>query len=299
MPELPDVSLYIARLAERVVGQTVTGLKIYSPFVLRSTSVAPNELIGARVLSVSRLGKRIVLELKRDFYILVHLMIAGRFVWKEGLPELGKPSKVELFRILFSNGVLSLNEASHKKRAGLWLIRGADGLAEHRRAGLDVFEVSVEQFRERIKAENRTLKRTLTDPAAFDGIGNAFSDEILFAAKLSPMKLTKSLSDEEIDRLLNACRAVLGDWIAKLQHDVKGFPKPSQVTAFRKEFFVHGKFGDACKVCGAPIQRIVASENEMNYCARCQNDGKILADRSLSRLLKDDWPRSIDELMTE
>ncbi len=248
---------------------------------------------------ISRLGKRIVFSFEGDLFLVVHLMIAGRFIWSEDLAAPAKPSKIELFRIIFSNGILSLNEASPKKRAGIWLVRGAAGLVEHKRNGLDVLTATPEEFEWRLRSVNRTLKRALTDPVTFDGIGNAFSDEILFRAKLSPHRLTKGLKAEEIERLFHASRAELQEWIEKLEQDLPNFPKSTQITAFRKEFFVHGKFGQPCKVCGAPVQRVVASEKEMNYCARCQNGGKILADQSLSRLLKDDWPRTIDELMSE
>jgi formamidopyrimidine-DNA glycosylase len=296
MPELPDINLYVQRLSERLVGEPLTVFRISSVFVLRSAQVPIQSVIGKKVVTVSRLGKRVLLKFEEDYVVVVHLMIAGRFSWKEAPFEYSRPSKLELCRWIFPSGMLVLTEASSKKRAGIWVLQGERALAEFARSGLDVFTTSFEAFKERLVQTNQTLKRSLTDPNSFDGIGNAFSDEILFRAKLSPLKLSRTLSDPEMATLLEACREVLSSWCEKLLRDIPAFPKSSQVTAFRKEFAVHGKFGQPCLECGCPIQRIAGSENEMNYCAKCQNAGKILADRSLSKLLKDNWPKTIDEL---
>lgn len=298
MPELPDVELYITRLSERLVGQPLESLRVFNAFTLRSVCPSPKHLAGAVVQSVFRLGKRIVLEFEDERFCVIHLMIAGRFQWQEPLPPL-KPGtgKIQLAAWRFPNGQLTLVESSTKKRAGIHLVGSRAELDAHTRSGLDLFSASSAEFIERLRAENRTLKRALTSPANFDGIGNAYSDEILFAARLSPVRLTKALSDEECERLFLAARETLGSWRERLPQIYRGFPRPSDITAFRPEFNVHGKFGKPCTVCGSPVQHIVYAENETNYCATCQNEGRLLADRSLSRLLKSDWPKTLEEMV--
>ncbi|MFI5385621.1 MAG: DNA-formamidopyrimidine glycosylase family protein [Fimbriimonadales bacterium] len=309
MPELPDIELYLARIRERVVGERLEKLRIYSPFVLRSVGVAPGDIEGRKAVAVFRMGKRIVIEFEcgspppgalppAPCFLLIHLMIAGRLQWQSPAP----PEKKALGRVLlaafrFSSGELSLVETSTKKRAGVWLIKGREGLDEHRREGLDVFSATHAQFVERLHAQNRSLKRILADPHSFDGIGNAYSDEILFAARLSPLRLTRALTPEETSRLHEACRETLDFWAKRLLELYPGFPKPSDVTAFRPDFAVHGRYGQPCRVCGAPVQHIVYAENETNYCANCQNEGRLLADRSLSRLLRSDWPKTLEDML--
>ena len=298
MPELPDIELYRKRLEERLVGRTLESLAVFNPFVLRSFSPKPAEIAGMRVEAIERLGKRLVFALEDARFVVIHLMVAGRLQWQSPAPPAKRAmGKVQLAAFRFDNGQLTLVETSTKKRASIHLVAGREGLREHSRGGLDVLTATPEAFAERLRATNRTLKRALTDPRAFDGIGNAFSDEILFAAKLSPVKLTRSLDDEATERLRVATREVLVHWTAKLQAQIPGFPKPAQVTAFEPDFAVHGKFGEPCIECGSPVQRIVYAENEANYCARCQNEGRLLADRSLSRLLKDDWPKTLEEMV--
>jgi len=297
MPEYPDIELYLTKLRERVVGDRLEKARLYSAFVLRSVAVPPSDVEGRTVAGVFRMGKRIVLELEDERFILIHLMIAGRLQWlSPPPPEKKAMGKVLLASFRFTAGQLNLVEFSTKKRASIYLIRGRAGLEEHRREGLDVFTATVEQFAARIRSQNRTLKRILTDPNSFDGIGNAYSDEILFAAKLSPVRLTKSLSDAEIARLHEAAKTTFAHWAARLRELYPEFPKPGDVTAFRPDFATHGRFGKPCLVCGAPIQHIVYAENETNYCANCQNEGRLLADRSLSRLLKSDWPKTLEEM---
>ena len=297
MPELPDIELYVARLVERVVGQRIERIRFYNPFVLRSVEVPASEIEMRMVTGVSRLGKRIVLELEEEKFIVIHLMIAGRFQWLIPDPAQRRPlGKVVIASIRFENGQLNLVEMSTRKRASIFLVKGKNGLDEHRRDGLNVFDISLDEFARRMQSENRTLKRMLTNPNMFDGIGNAYSDEILFAAKLSPVRLTQALKPEEVARLYEAAKSTLGFWRKRLLDLYVGFPKPGDVTAFRKDFATHGKFKQPCPVCSAPIQHIVYAENETNYCARCQNEGRLLADRSLSRLLKSDWPKTIEEL---
>jgi formamidopyrimidine-DNA glycosylase len=297
MPELPDVSLYITRLQERLVGEPLERMRFYSPFVLRSVGVQPSDMEGRTVVDVFRIGKRIVIELQEERFIVIHLMIAGRFQWQSPAPvEQKSIGKVLLASWRFRSGQLGLVELSSRKRASVHLVQGRAGLEEHRRHGIDVFSASVAEFTAKLQAKNRTLKRALTDPSSFDGIGNAYSDEILFHAGLSPVRQTKTLTEEEIERLLGACRKTLAEWTEKLQELYPGFPKPKDITAFRPEFSVHGRFGQRCVVCGSKVQHIVYAENETNYCARCQNEGRLLADRSLSRLLKDDWPRTLEEM---
>ena len=295
MPELPDVTVYVERLRAVSAGEPLLGMRIASPFVLRTVSPAPKELVGAKVESVERLGKRIVIGVERDRFIVIHLMIAGRLRWREPGKKPGMGPKMLLAAFEFAHGTLYLTEASSKKRASIQLVRGEPALAALDPGGVEPLNATLEQFAAALTRESHTVKRALTDPHLFSGIGNAYSDEILHAARLSPLKLTRSLSDAETARLYDATRATLLIWIDHLRRDVKdGFPE--KVTAFRDQMAVHGRFKQPCPVCGAPVQRIVYAENECNYCAKCQTNGRRLADRSMSRLLKDDWPRSIDDL---
>jgi formamidopyrimidine-DNA glycosylase len=283
VPELPDVTVYVERLREFAVGQPIEGIRIASPFVLRSVAPSPRE----------RLGKRIVIEVEQDRFIVIHLMIAGRLRWKE--PRAKLPGKLALAGFDFPNGTLVFTEASGKKRASLHVVAGRAGLADFDRGGLDVMAATPAQFADRLRGERHTVKRALTDPTLFDGIGNAYSDEILHAAKLSPFRLTTAMTDDEVGRLHRACKDQLALWTARLRADVgDGFP--DKVTAFRPDMAVHGKYGQPCPVCGTKVQRIVYADNEANYCPTCQTDGKLLADRSLSRLLKADWPKTLEEL---
>ena len=293
MPELPDVTVYIEALEERVLNQLIRKIRIGSPFLVRSFDPPIREAEGKRVVGLRRLGKRIVFELEQDLFLVVHLMIAGRFHWKVSNAKVAR--KYGLAAFDFPTGTLLLTEAGTKKRASLHLISGADGLHELDPRGLEVFETDFDAFREALTRENHTLKRALTDPQLFSGIGNAYSDEILHRARLSPVQLTRRLSESEIETLYRAVRETLSEWIERLRRERgKGFPE--HVTAFREQMAVHGKYRKPCPVCGAPVQRIVHAENETNYCARCQTGGKLLADRSLSRLLKQDWPRTLEEL---
>ncbi|MCE9559929.1 MAG: formamidopyrimidine-DNA glycosylase [Armatimonadetes bacterium] len=300
MPELPDIELYVKRIAERVVGRQLVRIAVWSPFALRTYSPAVDAFSGLTVNQVSRLGKRIVLECSGEHFLMIHLMIAGRFQWSDGPEELSRPkSKDVLLSLQFDSGNLNLVERSKKKRASLHLYSSREDLFTQDRRGINIFEATESEFVKKVKEENRTLKRALTDPTKFDGIGNAYSDEILFHARLSPVKLTSSLSDLEIMRLRMACRSTLEIWRTKLLEEISGFPQPRQITAFRPDFATHGKFGQPCPECGNPIQRIVYAENETNYCARCQNEGRLLADRGLSRLLRSDWPKTLEELLGE
>ncbi len=296
MPELPDIALYLHALKPRVLGQTLERAIIASPFVLRTFDPPIEAIEGKTVIHLERLGKRIVFGLEDDLFLVVHLMIAGRFKWSDK-PRVKPTGKAGLASFFFPTGTLGLVESSPKKRAGLWLIRGREELAKHNPGGIDLLTCTDSDFAERLRSGNHTLKRSLTDPRLFDGIGNAYSDEILHAAGLSPVKLSRSLTDEEVDRLLSASRLTLGRWTGHLMNAFGAkFPAPSDVTAFRPDFAVHGKFGQPCPVCETKVQRIRYAETETNYCPRCQTGGKLLADRSLSRLLKKDWPRSIEEL---
>jgi len=293
MPEYPDVVVYVEHLRRRLVGQTLEKIRIASPFALRSADPPLRDAEGKRALGVSRLGKRIILELEGDLFLVFHLMIAGRLHW---LAKGGKiPGRRGLAGFDFANGTLLLTEASSKKRASLHLVRGRSLVNAFDRGGLEVVDADAKSFRAALARENHTLKRALTDPRLFSGVGNAYSDELLHRAKLSPVKLTFQLSEEEQIRLYHAARETLLEWAERLRTEA-GDEFPEHVTAFRKEMAVHGKFRLPCPVCGAPVQRIVHAENETNYCPRCQTGGKLLADRSLSKLLKDDWPRTLEEL---
>ena len=286
MPELPDVAAYIESLERQVAGSRLLEVKLFNPFLLRTAVPAIDEARGKKVVRVSRLGKRIVISLEHELHLVLHLMIAGRLHWE------GKKTRNTLALFEFETGTLSLTEAGSKRRASLHLVQGEAALRAMDPGGIEVLEADLNAFRDQLVRENHTLKRALTDPRLFAGIGNAYSDEILHRAKLSPIALTKDLPSEEVERLYQAAREVLKEWTAKLR--TEGFPE--KVTAFREGMAVHGRYGKACPVCGAPVQRIVYAENETNYCARCQTGGRILADRALSRLLKKSWPRSIDEL---
>jgi formamidopyrimidine-DNA glycosylase len=291
MPELPDIMLYLHALAPRVVGQLLERLRIASPFLLRTADPPVADLSGRVVRDVSRLGKRIVLAFEDDYFVVLHLMIAGRLHWKPaGAPI---PRRMGLAAFDFPNGTLLLTEAGTKHRASLHILRGAAALAAHDPGGLDVLGATLEQFRSALTRESHTLKRALTDPHLLDGIGNAYSDEILHAARLSPLRLTGQITPEESERLFHAARHTLTSWMARLRADT-GDAFPEKVTAFREGMAVHGRFRKPCPVCGSPVQRIRYAENEVNYCATCQTGGRLLADRSLSRLLKQDWPRSLD-----
>jgi formamidopyrimidine-DNA glycosylase len=294
LPELPDITVYVEALRRRIVGQPLEEVRLKTPFLLRTVEPPLADLIGKRVVGVERLGKRIILEMDDELFVVFHLMIAGRLHWKARGAKGGGRSELAAFE--FPTGVLSLTEAGTKRRASLHLVRGRNGLAEFRRGGLEPLDATLDEFATRLRSENHTVKRSLTDPRVFSGIGNAYSDEILHRARMSPVKLTSRLTDEEIARLLDATKTTLVEWTDRLRAETgEGFPE--KVTAFRPEMAVHGKFGQPCPVCATPVQRIRYADNETNYCARCQTDGKLLADRGISRLLKQDWPRSIDEVV--
>jgi formamidopyrimidine-DNA glycosylase len=295
VPELPDVSVYIEALTERIVGRRLDRVLLRSPFVLRSVEPPIEAVNGALVRSLRRLGKRIVFVFDDELFLVIHLMIAGRLRWREPGEKPGIGSKLLLAVFEFEHGTLLFTEAGSRKRASIQLVRGESALRSLDRGGVEPLEISREQFHAALTRENHTIKRTLTDPRLFSGIGNAYSDEILHAARLSPLKLSRALNDEEVDRLYGATRSTLLDWMARLRVEARG-RFPEKVTAFREGMAVHGRFKQPCPVCGTPVQRIVYADNECNYCARCQTGGKLLADRSLSRLLKDDWPKSIDDL---
>jgi formamidopyrimidine-DNA glycosylase len=295
MPELPDVVVYIEALQRHVAGRRLERLTLPSPFVLRSVDPPIDSITGRTISVVRRIGKRIVLAFDDDLFLVMHLMIAGRLRWREPGKKPGLGPKLILASFEFSHGTLFFTEASSTKRASLQLVRGEAALGALDPGGVEPLEAPLEQFHDALTRENHTLKRALTDPRLFSGIGNAYSDEILHAAKLSPLRLTRSLSDEERLRLYDATRATLLAWIDELRKDVKG-GFPEKVTAFRDGMAVHGRFKLGCPACGSPVQRIVYAANECNYCATCQTGGRLLADRSLSRLLKDDWPRSIDDV---
>jgi formamidopyrimidine-DNA glycosylase len=293
MPELPDVTVYVESLAARIRGQRLEKIRLGNPFILRTFDPPLSATNDKIVEHVERIGKRIVLALAGDLFIVVHLMIAGRFHWKE--PKARLPGRVGHAAFDFAGGSLLLTEAGTKKRASIHLVVGRAALFAFDRGGLEVLDSRLESFHETLTRENRSLKRALTDPRLFSGIGNAYSDEILHRAKLSPLALTQKLSDEEVARLHTSTTETMKEWIQRLRDEARG-KFPEKVTAFRVEMAVHGKFGKPCPVCGTKVQRIVYAENEANYCPRCQTGGKILSDRSLARLLKGDWPKTIDEL---
>ncbi len=293
MPELPDITVYIEALEERVVRQPVESVRVSSPFVVRTFDPPLSSIVGKQVVKLHRMGKRIVFELEGNLFLVLHLMIAGRLKW---LPPGAKvPGKLGLLALDFPHGTLLLTEAASKKRASLHLVRGLEAARAMDRGGIDVLGSSLQQFTEALVSENHTLKRSLTDPRLFSGIGNAYSDEILHRARLSPVQLTQKLAREEIARLHAAIKEVLIEWTQRLRDDASG-DFPEKVTAFRKEMAVHGKYRQPCPVCGTAVQRIAYADNETNYCPRCQTEGRILSDRSLSRLLHSDWPKNIDEL---
>lgn len=293
MPELPDVTLYIEALTERLVGQSLKELRIASPFLLQTVEPPVNALEGKVVTGFQRVGKQIIWGFEEDLFVAVHLMIAGRFKWKK--PGVAIPRKLGLCAFDFEAASVLLTEAGTKKRAQLWVLQGQAAVDALDRGGIDVMTCSFEAFKEGLMRENHTLKRSLTDPRLYSGIGNAYSDEILHRAKLSPLKMSTKLKDEEIQTLLDAVRSSMTEWIENLRAEFGG-KFPEKVTAFRPGMAVHGKYGEPCPVCNSPVQRIVYSSNETNYCATCQTGGKLLADRAMSRLLKKDWPRRLEDL---
>ena len=295
MPELPDVVIYLEALTRHIVGRRLERIRLLSPFVLRSVDPPIDILHGQTVRGVRRIGKRIVLAFDEDMFLVLHLMIAGRLRWREPGKKPGMGPKMLLASFEFADGTLFFTEASSKKRASMQVVRGEAALGALDPGGIEPLEATLEAFHAALTRENHTLKRALTDPHLLSGIGNAYSDEILHAARLSPLKLSRSLSDDEFVRLYEATRATLAAWVDRLREDVSG-GFPEKVTAFRDDMAVHGRFKLPCPVCGLPVQRIVYASNECNYCAKCQTGGRLLADRSLSRLLKGDWPRSIDEV---
>ncbi|MDF1839409.1 MAG: formamidopyrimidine-DNA glycosylase [Planctomycetota bacterium] len=293
MPELPDIQAYQQALRERLVGKEVEGIRLQSPFLLRSVEPALESCAGRVVRDIRRIGKRIVLELDQERFLVLHLMIAGRLHWRKA--GAGLPGKAGLAAFDFEDGSLTLTEAGSKRRASLYVVQGEAALAEHDRGGADVFALDLKGFRHILQRENHTLKRSLIDPRFFSGIGNAYSDEILHHAGLSPLRWSSRLDESQTERLFDSCREVLTLWCDRLISQAKkSFPE--KVTAFRPDMAVHGKFGKPCPQCAAPVQRIVYASRETNYCAPCQTNGKLLADRALSQLLKKDWPRTLEEL---
>lgn len=298
MPELPDIVAYQEAIARHAQGAKLLKARIYRPFLVRTFSPPANTAEGLTLTSVERMGKRIVLVFEDRCFFVFHLMIAGRFTWSASPPL--RASKFDLASFQFASGTLMLTEAGSKRRASLHIFATREEARTLDRGGLEPLDASLEQFALVLTRENRTLKRALTNPHAFGGIGNAYSDEILFEARLSPMRLTRSLDAAEIDRLFQATQSSLRHWTQVIRKEVgDGFPGRGKVTAFRKDFNVHGRYGQPCRACGMPVQRIVYAENEANYCARCQNEDRVLADRALSRLLKDDWPKTIEEMAGE
>ena len=293
MPELPDVTAYLEALEQRLMGERLRRLRFANPFVLRTVEPAPEALLGLQVTGFRRIGKRIVIELEGENFIVIHLMIAGRFRWLAAGAKV--PGKIGLAALDFDLGTLVLTEAGSKRRASIHLVRGEEALRAFDPGGMEVLDSTVENFAAALRRERHTLKRSLTDPHLFSGIGNAYSDEILHRARLSPVQMTTNLSDDEVARLHTAMRETLSEWIERLRKEAAG-GFPEKVTAFRPEMAVHGRYNQPCPVCGTPVQRIVYAENETNYCPRCQTGGKLLADRALSRLLRSDWPKSIDDL---
>ena len=293
MPELPDILLYLRALEPRIVGQRVERVRLATPFLLRSVAPPLSAIDGRRVVGLRRLGKRLVVEADDELFLVFHLMIAGRFRWKP--PGATIPGKIGLLALDFENGSLILTEAGSKRQASLYVVQGEASLAQHDPGGLEVMEADVAAFAQTLRRGNHTLKRALTDPHLFSGIGNAYSDEILHSARLSPFKQTGGMSDEEVRRLYAATRLTLSQWTRRLQREA-GNEFPEKVTAFREGMAVHGRYRQPCPDCGAPVQRVVYAANEANYCPNCQTGGRLLADRSLSRLLRDDWPRTLEEL---
>lgn len=298
MPELPDILLYIHALQPRIVGRRIDSIELGSPFLLRSVEPPLDRAIGRTIVGLRRLGKRIAFELDGELFLVFHLMIAGRFKWTEKKPAADRKRSARpsaLLTIRFDHGTVILTEAGTVHRASLYLVQGVEALAAHDPGAMEVLDSDAASFDRALKGSNHTLKRTLTDPHVFSGIGNAYSDEILHAAQLSPFRMSPGLSAEESRRLYEATRATLRTWIDRLQEQAAG-EFPAKVTAFHEEMAVHGRYGKPCPRCGSPVQRIVYASNEANYCATCQTDGRLLADRALSRLLKKDWPRTLDEL---
>lgn len=293
MPELPDITVYIESLRARIAGRVLTRVRLASPFLLRTYEPPVEELLGRRLEELRRIGKRIVFCFEEEFFAVLHLMIAGRLHWKKA--GAGLPGKIGLCAFDFENGSLVLTEAGSKRRASLHIIRGTAGLKAFDPGGVDVLETDFQTFCAVLRRESHTLKRALTDPRLFSGIGNAYSDEILHAARQSPLKLTSRLNENDLERLFDAARRVLTAWIDRLRAESTG-SFPEKVTAFRDGMAVHGRYRQPCPDCGTPVQRIVYAENETNYCPKCQTEGKLLADRAVSRLLRSDWPRTMDEL---
>jgi formamidopyrimidine-DNA glycosylase len=294
LPELPDITVYVEALEARVVGQPLLEASLGTPFLLRTVEPGLGDLANRRVLGVHRIGKRISFDFESELHMVLHLMIAGRLHWLKKDARVPR-TKNTLAAFTFPNGILTLTEAGSKKRASLHIVRGDDAMKQFARGGIEPFEMSLDDFTARLRGENHTIKRSLTDPRLFSGIGNAYSDEILHRARMSPVKLTSRLSDAEIARIFEATKSALGEWTERMRAEAKdGFPE--KVTAFREEMAVHGKYGKPCPVCGTAVQRIRYADNETNYCPRCQTEGRLLADRALSRLLKQDWPRRIEEL---
>ncbi len=293
MPELPDITVYIDALERRVVGRMMWRVQLVSPFVLRSVEPPLSEVSGKTVRALRRIGKRIVFVLDDDLFLVIHLMVAGRFKWHDKTPKLSRRLALAAFE--FDSGTLVLTEAGTKRRASIYVVRGEGALRDFDRGGMEILDSSAADFTARLRSENHTLKRSLADPRLFSGIGNAYSDEILHRAQLSPLLLTSKLTDEQAARLHAATISVMSEWIARLSAET-GEKFPEKVTAFRAEMAVHGKFREPCPVCGTPVQRIRYADNETDYCPKCQTGGKLLADRGMSRLLKKDWPKSLDEM---
>jgi formamidopyrimidine-DNA glycosylase len=293
VPELPDVLVYLERLSACTLGKPIERAEVLNPFVLRTVSPPLKEVEGRRVTSLRRVGKRLVMGLEGELFLVIHLMIAGRLRWRPPGKTIG--GKLALARLAFADGALYLTEAGTKRRAMLHVVAGEEGLAQFERGGMEVMDADLPAFAERLRSESHTLKRALTDPRLFSGIGNAYSDEILHRARLSPLALTRKLTDEQVAALLDAVKATLAEWTERLRAEAgAGFPE--KVTAFHAEMAVHGRYGMPCPVCGTAVQRIRYADNETNYCPRCQTGGRLLADRAMSRLLKEDWPRSIDDI---
>jgi formamidopyrimidine-DNA glycosylase len=293
VPELPDVTVYVEAVASRVVGKPLLRMRLGNPFVLRTFAPSPRDIEGAKVTGVRRLGKRVVLELEGERFIVIHLMIAGRLHWKD--PGAKLSGKHSLAAFDFDTGTLTLTEAGTKRRASIHIVAGTAALSALHAGGIEVMGAGAAAFHDALVRENHTLKRSLTDPRILSGIGNAYSDEILFRAKMSPVKLTSKLTRDESKKLYEATVASLDEWTNRLREQARG-EFPEKVTAFRPEMAVHGRYGKPCPVCGSPVQRIAHADNETNYCATCQTGGKLLADRALSRLLRGDWPKSLDEM---